>query len=94
MQGHGSGLQLESGAPLEMREESDFIEDEVDPEVFASLPPEIRRELKLASMMKMGATKRTARNGVQKNEEPSTQHQYTTAKRKKPSIATFFGAKQ
>lgn len=62
----------------------------VDPEVFASLPPDIRRELKLASMMRLGNDKAKP----QPKQSAVRQPALVGSKHKKPSIANYFSAKQ
>ena len=67
----------------------------VDPEIFASLPPDIQRELRLASMMKMGGQKSQPGTQVAAKRSAATPRQPpVTAKRKKDSIASYFSAKQ
>ena len=66
----------------------------VDPDILASLPPDIQRELKLASMMKMGGQK--GQQGMQapaKRPATTARQPPVTAKRKKASIANYFSAK-
>lgn len=58
----------------------------VDPEVLASLPPDIQRELKLASMMKMG-------NDRTKQKQSAVRQPVANAKQKRPSITNFFSSK-
>ena len=71
----------------------------VDPEVLASLPPDIQRELKLASMARLGNPK------TAQQRHPKTAQQRPdlglkarkvglTDKKKKASIAKYFSAKQ
>ena len=67
----------------------------IDPDVFASLPPEIQREVKLASMMKLGAVNKPLQQ--QRNPKPFGKPPTAVTKQQKkkaPNIANFFSAKQ
>ena len=66
----------------------------IDPEVLASLPPEIQREVKLASMMRMGSLKKPPQQ--QLHHKPVNKPQIAAPKQKKKkgaNIANYFSAK-
>ena len=69
----------------------------IDLEVLASLPPEIQREVKLASMMKMGALKRPRPQPQHLHPRSVGKPPVTTVKQEKkkkgPNIANYFSAK-
>ena len=88
---HGKSSQPVNGSVARAEEGS------IDPEVLASLPPEIQRELKLASMMKLGTVKKPQQQQQQQqlHPRPVSKPQTTVAKQKKkgPNIGNYFSAK-
>ena len=69
----------------------------IDPEVLASLPPEIQREVKLASMMRMGTLKAPQQQQQQPRPQLVSKPQVAMGKLKKmkkgANIANYFSSK-